>query len=186
MQAISFTEPESCFSCGRMLRSLLLASLLSAAAVRALAADPILTVISPEKTLVLGAAEFGKLPRTEFVATDPHEKGQHHYSGVAVRDLLAQVGAQFGEKLRGKALQLAVLIRSSDGYATLFALAEFDDAFNSRTIIVADSVDGAPLAGKYGPLRLIIPGDKRAGRWARMVNSIEIVQPGAAGAKPQP
>jgi hypothetical protein len=77
-------------------------------------------------------------------------------------------------------------VRSSDGYTTLFALAEFGDAFSSRTLLVADSVDGAPIAGKFGPLRLIAPGDKRAGRWARMVSSIEIVQPGAAVAKAQP
>ena len=88
LQALGFTEPGRSFSCGSMLRSLLLASLLSAAAVRVLAADLVLKVISPEKTLQLGAVELRRLPHTEFVATDPHEKGQHHYSGVAVRDLL--------------------------------------------------------------------------------------------------
>ena len=109
LQALGFTEPGRSFSCGSMLRSLLLASLLSAAAVRVLAADLVLKVISPEKTLQLGAVELRRLPHTEFVATDPHEKGQHRCSGVAVRDLLTQVGAPLSEKLRGKALQLAVL-----------------------------------------------------------------------------
>jgi hypothetical protein len=113
-----------------------------------------------------------------MTATDPHENKQHRYSGVLVRDLLAKVGAPMGEKLRGSALQLAVVVHSKDGYGTLFALAEFDPAFSDRDLLLADSEDGAPLAANAAPLRLIAPGDKRAARWARMVTSIEILKPG--------
>jgi hypothetical protein len=160
-----------------MPRAILLAALalLAAAAVRA--AEPALTVSSPQKTLLLSADDFGRLLRTEVVATDPHEKASHRYSGVAVRDLLASVGAPLADKLRGPALQLAVLVRSLDGYAVLYALPEFDESFSYRTIIVADRIDGAPIAGKAGPLRIIVPGDKHAARWIRMVKSIEIIQP---------
>jgi hypothetical protein len=157
-----------------------LALLLSASALRVLAADPVLTVASPDKTLALALDDLRALPHSELTATDPHEGKQHRYSGVLVRDLLARVGAPMGEKLRGHALQLAVVVHSKDGYATLFALAEFDDAFSDRQLLLADSEDGAALPANAGPLRLIAPGDKRAARWARMVTSIEIVAPGAA------
>jgi hypothetical protein len=160
-----------------MPRAILLAALVLLAPAGIRAADPVLTVSSPQKTLLLSGDDLGRLPRTEVVATDPHEKASHRYSGIAVRDLLAGVGAPLGDKLRGPALQLAVLVRSLDGYAVLYALPEFDESFSDRTIIVADRVDGAPIAGKSGPLRIVAPGDKHAARWVRMVKSIEIVQP---------
>jgi hypothetical protein len=162
-----------------MQRLAFLALFLSAAAVCLAAADPVLTVTSPEKTRAFSADELRLLPHTEITATDPHENKAHRYSGVPVRDLLLQVGAPLGEKLRGRALQLAVLVHSKDGYVTLFALAEFDDAFSDRELLLADSEDGAPLPANAAPLRLIVPGDKRAARWARMVPSMEIVRPGS-------
>lgn len=152
---------------------------LSAASVSLVAADPILTVTNAETVLKLTADELKALPHTEITATDPHEKGTHKYSGIPVRDLLLKVGAPMGEKLRGKALRLAVLVHSSDGYSIVYALAEFDEFFSDRTLLLVDSVDGGPLAANAGPLRIVAPGDKRAARWARMVTSMEIVQPGA-------
>jgi DMSO/TMAO reductase YedYZ molybdopterin-dependent catalytic subunit len=75
--------------------------------------------------------------------------------------------------------------QSKDGYSTLFALAEFDDAFSNRTILLADSEDGKPLPENAGPMRIVAPGDKRAARWARMVTSIELVHiPEKAPLKP--
>lgn len=162
-----------------MKRIALLTLVVSAASVRLAAADPILSIASPEKTVSLTAEDLRLLPHGEVTAMDPHENKKHRYSGVLVRDLLLQVGAPLGEKLRGRALQLAVLVHSKDGYGTLFALAEFDDAFSDRELLIADSEDGAPLPANAAPLRLIVPGDKRAARWARMVTSIEIVRPGA-------
>ncbi len=162
-----------------MTKSILLLALCFAAALTGSAADPILTVVSADNTLALTADQLKALPHLEVTATDPHAGKEHTYSGVPVRDLLARVGAPLGEKLRGKALQFAVIVRSRDGYATLFALAEFDDQFSSRTILLADSEDGKPLAENSGPLRIVAPGDKRAARWARMVTSLEVVSPGA-------
>jgi DMSO/TMAO reductase YedYZ molybdopterin-dependent catalytic subunit len=138
--------------------------------------EPVLTVASVNKTITLSAEEFQAMPHSVVTATDPHLKLEHRYSGVPVRDLLAKVDAPLGDKLRGPALQLAVIFHSRDGYATLFALAEFDDAFSDRTILLADSEDGKPLAENAGPLRVVAPGDKRAARWARMVTSIELVR----------
>jgi DMSO/TMAO reductase YedYZ molybdopterin-dependent catalytic subunit len=65
----------------------------------------------------------------------------------------------------------------------VFALAEFEDAFNSRTILLVDRQDGQPLPEAIGPLRLVVPGDKRPARWARMVTSLEVVPVGDAAAR---
>ena len=71
-------------------------------------------------------------------------------------------------------MQLAVLVRAADGYGVAFAITQFDERFTDRTVYLVDSVDGHRLDPKWGPLALIIPGDKVPGRWARMVTAIEV------------
>lgn len=159
-----------------MPRPALLALLLFVAALRALGADPVLRVVTPEQTLAFTAAEFAALPRTELTAVEPHGKQSHRYAGVTVRELLTRAGAPLGEKLRGPALALGVLVRSADNYTVLFALAEFDAAFSTRTLLLVDREDGAPPPASAAPFRLVVPGDTRGARWARLVTSIEVVQ----------
>jgi DMSO/TMAO reductase YedYZ molybdopterin-dependent catalytic subunit len=172
-----FPAPTLRDACARATLRLFAVSVMALApALLGVAGEPALTVVSPGQTLTLTADEFRALPHSDMTAMDPHQRMEHHYSGIRVRELLAKAGAPLGEKLRGKALQLGVVFHSKDGYATLFALAEFDDAFSDRTILLADREDGKPLPENAGPLRAVVPGDKRAARWARMVTSIEIVR----------
>lgn len=142
------------------------------------ASDARLTIAYEGKTTTFSGADLSSMPRQDVTAFDFHEKMSHVYSGVAVRDLLAKVGVPLGEKLRGKILRLAVLAHCRDHYDIVFALAEFDDAFNSRTILLADRQDGQPLPDALGPVRLVVPGDKRPARWARMVTSLEVTSVG--------
>jgi DMSO/TMAO reductase YedYZ molybdopterin-dependent catalytic subunit len=99
---------------------------------------------------------------------------------VTVHELLVRAGVPLGDNLRGAALQLVVIARSHDGYAVVFALADFDDTFSSRTILLAEREDGKPLPDNAAPFRLVAPGDKKAARWARMVTSLEIASVGSA------
>jgi hypothetical protein len=142
------------------------------------AAEPALTITYAGKTIAFQSADLAAQPHQEVKAYDFHEKMDHVYSGVPVRDLLEEDGVVFGEKLRGKSLRLVVLVHCSDHYDVAFALAEFDDAFNSRTILLVDRQDGHPLSEGQGPLRFVVPGDKRPARWARMVTSLEVVSVG--------
>jgi hypothetical protein len=139
-----------------------------------LLAQPVLTVSFQETNLVFTAPQFAALPHTEIKAMDGHEQMEHQYSGVAVRELLSQAGVPAGDKLRGAALRDVVVVRARDGYTVAFTLADFDDTFGGRNIVLADHVDGNLLSTNAGPLRLIVPGDKKAARWARMVNKIEV------------
>ncbi len=151
------------------------------------AAEPVLKITAPARTLELTAEEFVALPHQEITATEPHGKKEHHYAGVLLNELLSRVDAPLGEKLRGPALQWVVMVHSRDGYGVVFSLAEFDEAFGGRTILLADRDDGQPLAEKAAPFQLIVAGDKRAARWARMVSSIDLVamnSPAAATPKP--
>jgi len=136
--------------------ALRLARLLATAAGLAGAA-PILKITGPEKSLAFTAEEFAALPRSAVTVADPHTRADRHFSGVAVRELLVRAGAPLGEKLRGPALQLAVVARARDGYGVVFSLAEFDAAFSARTILLADREDGQPLPEKSAPFQLIAP-----------------------------
>lgn len=140
------------------------------------AADAALTLVGLEKTVTLSAADIAAMPHTEVEAVDMHAKQACTFSGVRVSDLLAKVDAPVGAKMRGGAMQLAVVARAKDGYAVVYALAEFDEAFSGRTVVLADRENGQPLAGNVGPYRLVLPGDKKAARWARMVTSLEVVR----------
>jgi hypothetical protein len=159
----------------RPLRFSLLTLVCLAAALRLVAAQPILTIKTPEKTMAFTAEEFAALPRTEVKAEEMHEKEAHRYSGVAMRELLTRAGAPLGDKFRGPALALGVVVRCKDNYIVLFSLAEFDEAFSQRTIVLADREDGEILPPSAAPLRVVAPGDKRGARSARQVVSIELV-----------
>jgi len=125
--------------------------------------------------------DWKQLKHTSFSATNAHEKKTATYGGVSLRDLLKEAGVPSGENLRGKALATYIVISAADGYQVTFSLAELDEGIGNLTVLVADSEDGKPLAQTAGPLRLVVPGDKRPARWVRMVKAIRVVaSPSAA------
>jgi hypothetical protein len=97
------------------------------------------------------------------------------YGGVPLTLLLARVNAPRGETLRGPAISDILLVKACDGYRIALTLADVDPAFRDQAVILADSVDGHPLAAPEGPFRLIVEGDKRAARSARCVTSLTLM-----------
>jgi DMSO/TMAO reductase YedYZ molybdopterin-dependent catalytic subunit len=65
---------------------------------------------------------------------------------------------------------------ASDGYRAIFSLPELDADFQDSEVIVADTMNGAPLDEKTGPFRIVAPHDKRPARWIRMLQSITVVR----------
>lgn len=125
------------------------------------------------KPLHLQAADLKVMPHVEVKATD-RDGQEHRYSGVPVIALLRKAGVTVGGQLRGENLVKYVLVRAADGYEVLFALPELDPEFSARTIILAESVDGAALPAGTGPYRLVVPEEKKPARWIREVREIEI------------
>jgi DMSO/TMAO reductase YedYZ molybdopterin-dependent catalytic subunit len=54
-----------------------------------------------------------------------------------------------------------------------------------KQVILAYRKDGADLDAACGPLRLVVPDEKRQARWVRQVAELEVVRVGA-GEKPPP
>ena len=124
------------------------------------------------QSAVVSAAEVAAMPHVTLTA---RVEGQTHaWRGVPLSDLLAKVGAPAGPALRGKELADVVLVQARDGYVVALALAETDPAVRKDQILLADSVDGHALPDTAGPFRLVVEGDQRGARLARMVSAITL------------
>jgi hypothetical protein len=156
-----------------MLRAFLPALLLASLTTSALAQTLVVTGAEGQN-IALNAADFAALPR-ESVTLVAH--GQTRvYEGPLLIDILAKVGAPTGKSLRGPALAQVVLVEAADGYAVAMGLAESDPGTRAHRVILADKADGAPLSAAEGPVRLVVEGDLRPARSARMVHKISILQ----------
>jgi DMSO/TMAO reductase YedYZ molybdopterin-dependent catalytic subunit len=130
--------------------------------------------------LVLTVADLKTMPRKKLSVVNPHDKKTEAYEGVLLEELLRKAGVPQGENLRGPSMASYVLAEAADGYRVVFSLAELDSGIVDSEMIVADTMDGAPLGEKQGPFRLVAPHEKRPARWVRMLKSITVVRaPGA-------
>jgi hypothetical protein len=78
--------------------------------------------------------------------------------------------------LSGKELADYVVVDARDGYRVVFALAELDAGFTDRLAVLADRMDGKAIDSTSGPLRLVVPDEKRPARWVRQVSRITLLR----------
>jgi hypothetical protein len=121
----------------------------------------------------VSAAELAAMPHQTVTLASEHGPPRH-YEGVLLTDLLQSVGAPAGKALRGPALADVVVVGASDGYRVVLGLAETDPGVRPQKILLADRAEGAPLTPTEGPFRLVIEGDLRPVRSARMVTTIGV------------
>lgn len=129
-----------------------------------------------ETRLSLSLTDLGGFPRKILQVTNEHDGKEETYQGVPLEEILKRVGVPQGQQLRGAALTTYVRAEGSDGYIVVFSLPELDASIQNSDILVADTLNGEPIPDKLGPLRLIVPHDKRAARWVRMLRSLTVVK----------
>ena len=116
---------------------------------------------------------LGSLPRA--AATVKEQSGQQSiYEGVRVGDVLKSLGMEFGHALRGPRLADFLLVEAADGYRVVFALPELDPEFSDRVVLLADRCNGAPIAAKDGPFKIIVSDERRHARWVRNVTRLTV------------
>ncbi|MDO9337589.1 MAG: molybdopterin-dependent oxidoreductase [Caulobacter sp.] len=157
------------------MRPLILAACLSLLAAPALAQSVALTGPAGQTAMVT-ARDLAALPR-HTVVLDAHGQ-KNSFDGPLLIDVLARVGAPTGKALRGAELSNAVIVTASDGYQVVIGLAEADPGTRPNKIILADRMDGKPLPEKDGAFRLVVEGDLRPARSARLVTAIKVVKLG--------
>jgi DMSO/TMAO reductase YedYZ molybdopterin-dependent catalytic subunit len=125
------------------------------------------------RPLKLTLADLAALPRQSVRAQD-HSGKESLFEGVALGDVLRQAGVKLGQDLRGPAMAHYLVVEASDGYRAVFALPELDSVWTDRVILLVDRRDGQPLGANEGRLRVVVPGEKRHGRWVRQVIALKV------------
>ena len=126
--------------------------------------------------LVLTISDLKKMPRKTLSVVNPHNKKSETYQGVLLEELLRRAGVELGEHLRGPLMATYVIAAAEDGYRAVFSLAELDSGILDSEVIVADTMDDAPLGPTEGPFRIVAPREKRPARWVRMLKSITVMR----------
>ena len=125
------------------------------------------------KETTYSVADLKAMPHKTVAVYNEHAKTNESYSGVALTDLLAKAGAPTGEKLRGKGFLIYVVAEGTDHYKVVYSLDETDPANHSGDVIVADSLNGAPITAD-GAFKLVSSQDKRPARWVRNLMAITV------------
>lgn len=103
------------------------------------------------------------------------------FTGTRLLNVLdAAGGATLPNDINNARLRVTIMVTSADGYQVAFGWGELDPEFGAAPILLAYARDGQPMGEKQGMARVIVPGDKRGGRYASMVKSIELRDPGSA------
>jgi len=124
-------------------------------------------------TLALGGSDLAAIPHRSVTVADDHGV-KAVYDGIPIVEILQRAAVPLGKELRGPRMTLCVVATAADGYRAAFALAEFDPGFTDQVILLADRRDGKPLSAREGPLRIIVPSEKRHARWVREVSSLTV------------
>jgi hypothetical protein len=116
----------------------------------------------------MSAAALRKLPAIHVHAA-PEHRTEGDYDCASAADVLAAAGVAFGKSLRGKRLAEYLRVRAADDYEVVFALPELDPDFTDKQVLLCYLKNGAALEPEEGPLRMMVPGEKRQARWVRQV-----------------
>lgn len=95
------------------------------------------------------------------------------FTGVLLWDLLGNAQPNFNADVRNDKLSTYLVATGVDGYQAVIAWGEIDPEFGNQPVLVAFDENGAPLTDN-GPLRLIVPGDARGGRYVSNLASISL------------
>lgn len=89
-------------------------------------------------------------------------------------------GATLPNDINNAKLRVSVMVTGADDYQVVLSWGELDPDFGAEPIMLAYLQDGQPMGDKQGMARLVMPNDKRGGRYVSTVKSIDIRDPGPA------
>lgn len=170
-----------------LLAGALSVGLIAPAGVEVSAATPVASPVAAEGTVEFGGlvtnpgpvtvADLQTLP-TETVDVTYESAGaaeDHSFTGVRFYDALEHVGLAVDPEARNPLLRMYIVITANDGYQVVLSGGELDPNFGNAPMLLAWEQDGVPLSGEDGPLRLVVPGDLRGGRYIHGIASIDVM-----------
>ena len=164
-----------------MIRIFLTAIFCLALGARALAAPPahsdsIKIEGGVDHPRTLTAADLQKEPQTSVTISQHTGHGtlSGAFTGVSLWTLLQEVGVTLDSAKKNDLIHHTVTVTGTDGYSAVLSLAEIAPEFGADLALIAWQQDGKPLAEAGGFARLIVPGDKAAGRAVSAIATIEV------------
>jgi hypothetical protein len=160
--------------------------------VEAKRADPDPGAAGRERGVVLGGLleRPGRLDLTtvpaeamrevETIATAGHAGAvitPRRYGGAHIYALLARAGIRLDPAWHEDFLSKVIVATSADGNVVVLAGGELEPRFMDGPAILATTREGAALAADAsdeGGVRLVVPWDRKPGRWAKSVVSLEL------------
>ena len=124
----------------------------------------------------ISISELQTLP-TETVEVTFESGGSpeaHTYTGVRLSDVLEHVGVAGDPATHNPLLRRYLIVTAKDGYQIVVSGGELDPNFGNAPMLLAWELDGAPLSPQDGPLRLVVPGDLRGGRYIYGIVSFDV------------
>jgi hypothetical protein len=132
--------------------------------------------LRPLLMLAALAALFASPAFAQSVALKGPDGQTATYEGPLLIDVLARVGTPTGKAIHGPEMADVILVSASDGYQVAFGLAEADPGTRANRMILADRMDGAAISATDGPFKVVVEGDLRPARSARMVTAISVIR----------
>jgi DMSO/TMAO reductase YedYZ molybdopterin-dependent catalytic subunit len=103
------------------------------------------------------------------------EPQEHTYTGTSLFGVIDSLGLAVPDGTKNPYLATYLIFTASDGYQVIISGGEIDPGFGNHTYYLAWAEDGQALSGDDAPIRLVVPGDVKGGRYVSGVVSIEVV-----------
>lgn len=94
--------------------------------------------------------------------------------GIPLRVLIEAAQPALDLKSKHCEARFVVLARGSDGYLASFAWPELMGEVGNKSAFIIWEANGQPLDAKSGPLRLMVPGEKKPMRWVYNLVSVAV------------
>ncbi|SEC46755.1 hypothetical protein [Terriglobus roseus] len=132
----------------------------------------VLTGIAGKKK-ALTPADLKAMPHVTVSVHNAHNNKDESYSGVPVKELLTLVEPAKGEGPRTSANLMVVIASATDNFHVAITLCDTNPECRNGQAIVADTLDGTPIAAD-GAFKLVLTEDKKPARWARNLSSLTV------------
>jgi hypothetical protein len=95
---------------------------------------------------------------------------QHLFEGPRLWDVLCAAGPRVDLSTRKERLRYLLTVSGADGHFAVLSWAEIDPDFSGQQILLATSIDGAPL-DDAGP-QLVVPADTCGARYISGITAV--------------
>jgi molybdate transport system substrate-binding protein len=103
---------------------------------------------------------------TETIATS--------FTGVPLWQIISAAQPNLNADVRNDRISMFIVVTGSDGYQAVISWGEIDPEFGNQPVLLAYAENGAPIADEQGTIRLVVPSDRRGGRYVQGVVNISL------------